>query len=98
MIRPPRIIPEIRQDHGLRPPVESSESSARIPQAGQGERSPLLVGPGESRYPADRTQNRVEPVAVLRPPPRQRLSLGGAEEARNAPKDRGGAVGGDSGD
>ena len=50
------------------------------------------------RHPADRPQDRWEPVALLCRPSRQSLPLGRAAEAGNASEDRGCSVGGDAGD
>ena len=45
----------------------------KLPQARQGEGQELLVGAGEQRHPADRSQERCELAALLRRPPRQCL-------------------------
>ena len=73
------------QDHGLRLADGPVGARVVVPPARRCEGQELLIGPGESRPPADRPRDRVEPGARSCRSSRRRASLGGAEASGAAP-------------
>ncbi len=67
--------------------TQPGQSGHELPQARQGEGQEFLVGPGQQRHPADRSQDEASLLLCYVGSPRQGLRLGGTAQAGNASHD-----------